>query len=64
VTAHRSLERGRLVALGEPGSSKTILATQQVLDLIEDLPTANCRVPGGAGAGAGCWTDWMRWIRL
>jgi len=33
-----SLERGRLVVLGEPGSGKTVLATQLVLDLIEDLP--------------------------
>ena len=35
---YRSLERGRLVVLGEPGSGKTVLATQLVIDLAESLP--------------------------
>lgn len=35
---YRSLERGRLMILGEPGSGKTVLATQLVLDLIKALP--------------------------
>ena len=35
---YRSLDRGRMVVLGEPGAGKTVLATQLVLDLIERLP--------------------------
>jgi hypothetical protein len=35
---YRSLDRGRLVVLGEPGSGKTVLATQLVIDLAESLP--------------------------
>jgi len=35
---YRSLDRGRLVVLGEPGAGKTVLATQLVIDLIEALP--------------------------
>jgi hypothetical protein len=35
---YRSLDRGRMVVLGEPGAGKTVLATQLVIDLIEGLP--------------------------
>jgi hypothetical protein len=35
---YRSLDRGRMVVLGEPGAGKTVLATQLVLDLVEGLP--------------------------
>lgn len=42
---YQSLDRGRLVVLGEPGSGKTVLATQLVLDLIADLPDGELR-PG------------------
>ena len=35
---YRSLERGRMVVLGEPGAGKTVLATQLVIDLAEGLP--------------------------
>jgi hypothetical protein len=34
----RSLDRGRLVVVGEPGAGKTVLATQLVIDLVEGLP--------------------------
>lgn len=40
---YQSLDRGRLVVLGEPGSGKTVLATQLVLDLIEELPDGDLR---------------------
>jgi hypothetical protein len=35
---YRSLDRGRLVVLGEPGAGKTVLATQLVIDLVQGLP--------------------------
>ena len=35
---YRSLDRGRMVVLGEPGAGKTVLATQLVIDLVEGLP--------------------------
>jgi NACHT domain len=35
---YRSLDRGRLVILGEPGSGKTVLATQLVIDLAQGPP--------------------------
>lgn len=35
---YRSLDRGRMVILGEPGAGKTVLATQLVIDLVEGLP--------------------------
>ncbi len=35
---YRSLDRGRMVVLGEPGAGKTVLATQLVINLIEGLP--------------------------
>lgn len=35
---YRSLERGRIVVLGAPGAGKTVLASQLVIDLAEDLP--------------------------
>lgn len=35
---YRSLDRGRMVVLGEPGAGKTVLATQLVIDLVEALP--------------------------
>lgn len=35
---YRSLDRGRMVVLGEPGAGKTVLATQLVIDLLEGLP--------------------------
>ena len=35
---YRSLERGRMVVLGQPGAGKTVLATQLVIDLAEALP--------------------------
>ena len=35
---YRSLERGRMVVLGEPGAGKTVLASQLVIDLAEGLP--------------------------
>ena len=35
---YRSLDRGRLVVLGEPGAGKTVLATQLVIDLAQGLP--------------------------
>lgn len=37
---HRSLERGRLVVLGEPGAGKTVLAIQLALDLAAAVSTA------------------------
>jgi hypothetical protein len=42
---YRSLERGRMVVLGEPGAGKTVLSTQLVIDLIEGLPDGELR-PG------------------
>lgn len=36
---YRSLKRGRLVVLGEPGAGKTVLAIQLVLDLAEAVLT-------------------------
>jgi hypothetical protein len=35
---YQSLDRGRMVVLGEPGAGKTVLASQLVIDLIEKLP--------------------------
>ena len=35
---YQSLERGRMVVLGPPGSGKTMLATQLVIDLTQTLP--------------------------
>jgi len=35
---YRSLDRGRMVVLGEAGAGKTVLATQLVIDLIDELP--------------------------
>ncbi len=35
---YRALDRGRMVVLGEPGAGKTVLATQLVIDLAENLP--------------------------
>jgi hypothetical protein len=35
---YQSLDRGRMVILGEPGAGKTVLASQLVLDLIQALP--------------------------
>jgi hypothetical protein len=42
---YRSLDRGRMVVLGEPGAGKTVLATQLVIDLIEGLPDSELQ-PG------------------
>jgi predicted NACHT family NTPase len=40
-----SLERGRMVVLGEPGAGKTVLATQLVIDLTQALPEGDLQ-PG------------------
>ncbi len=42
---YQSLERGRLVVLGEPGAGKTVLATQLVIDLAKALPAGELQ-PG------------------
>ena len=42
---YRSLDRGRMVVLGEPGAGKTVLATQLIIDMIEGLPNGELQ-PG------------------
>jgi hypothetical protein len=43
---YRSLDRGRLVVLGEPGAGKTVLASQLIIDLLKEMPQGELQ-PGG-----------------
>lgn len=53
---YRSLDRGRMVVLGEPGAGKTVLATQLVIDLIEGLPDGELQ--------PGAWPSVPVWLSL